>query len=44
MHGGLSTGYRTEAGRQALLAANRRRWERWRQAKEKDLADETGDV
>ncbi len=31
-HGGLSTGPRTEAGRQAISEAQRARWAAWRQA------------
>ncbi len=33
-HGGLSTGPRTREGRLKIAAAQRRRWEAWRQSRE----------
>ncbi|WP_372615239.1 HGGxSTG domain-containing protein [Aquicoccus sp.] len=37
-HGGRSTGPRTEEGRARIAAAQRRRWERWRNARTPDAS------
>jgi hypothetical protein len=34
MHGGLSTGPKTAAGRDRIREANRRRWQQWRSEQE----------
>lgn len=38
LHGGRSTGPKSEAGRQRIAEAQRRRWERWRSARDLDHA------
>ncbi|MHC4550302.1 MAG: HGGxSTG domain-containing protein [Planctomycetota bacterium] len=42
LHGGLSTGARTPAGRARLAAAQRRRWARWRAERARGEQDSGG--
>jgi len=41
MHGGLSTGPKSAEGRERIAAANRRRWEAYREAKRQESGTET---
>ncbi len=42
LHGGFSTGPKTPAGRERIAEAQRRRWQRWREEKVRNVGKAAG--